>query len=181
MDRSTISDGFPHFPNAVGVGGVSETQTGHLSLDRKQVNRTSGSQSVPYGVSPGQLDTSSANYGGGISCLDSAPTTYYDPHFTYRPTPQSLGYPVSSNQSLPRDQSYDPYGVHRLQRSYSLRARSQPPPDANWQSLLHTPTAQVDAKPQWYPTQSGYPQSAAQVFSSNSDRSSSNILVLFIK
>ncbi|VDP77982.1 unnamed protein product [Echinostoma caproni] len=162
MDRSTISDGFPSFGNQPG----GEQQTGHLSLDRRQLGRTMVSQSVPYsGSSTGHYDPN-ATY-GRFTGLDSMPPPQMEPQFGYRPTPQPIGYPMASNPSIPREQTYDPYGANNIQRSYSLRARSQPPPDAHWQSLRQTPNAQMEMRSQLYPThvtssQTGYPQSAIQ-------------------
>ncbi|KAF8561127.1 hypothetical protein P879_07138 [Paragonimus westermani] len=135
MDRSTISDGFPVI-STVGFNITDSVppRTGYMSLDRRQVNRTSGyaacnGQPSSIGVHAPPIGFSSAYSSGRL-----------DPQsIAYRTPVQPYPYPLTTSSPMNRFGPYDSYGPTNIQRSYSLRARSQPPPDLHMNALRPIP------------------------------------------
>ncbi|KAG5444138.1 Dystrophin, isoforms A/C/F/G/H [Clonorchis sinensis] len=128
MDRSTISDGIPCTPVTALGNEALPAHAGHSSLDRRQLGRLTGGQTyLSYsGPQNGSLDVQPSYYPGA-------------------PYP----YPLSSNPALPRMISHESHLIPNIQRSYSLRARSQPPPDVH--GFRHNFGPNFDPRSPWPP------------------------------
>ncbi|TGZ69732.1 hypothetical protein CRM22_003571 [Opisthorchis felineus] len=128
MDRSTISDGIPCTPVTTLGNEALPARAGHSSLDRRQLGRLTGGQ--PYlsynGPQNGSLDVQPSYYPGA-----------------------AYPYPLSSNPALPRMISHESHLIPNIQRSYSLRARSQPPPDVH--AFRHNFGPNFDPRSPWPP------------------------------
>lgn len=133
MDRSTISDGLPSFPATSGTDIAlhpvcsQQPQTGHLSLDRRQLGgRGSFGQ---YGLGEGGRFSS-----GRHADFQRQPGRYTNPELSHHGTPSVFVRSNAPAYAVPNEFSgpmgFDPYNTSNIQRSYSLRARSQPPSDA---------------------------------------------------
>ncbi|KAH8866949.1 Dystrophin, isoforms A/C/F/G/H [Schistosoma japonicum] len=118
MERSTISDSIPN--NALSMD-VEQTQpyiSGHLSLDRRQMDRGIGFSSTGFGnpALRGSFSGWTPRALNGTSRVDN----HYGPtgHFGQ----------ISYQNPIRQDINPDMY-THHIQRTFSLRARSQPPPE----------------------------------------------------
>ncbi|CAH8459653.1 unnamed protein product [Dicrocoelium dendriticum] len=153
MNRSTISDGAPNGTPLMGLHDPILQYTGHLSLDRRQFGRGPGHTSLfaPNGYHPADgLDP--AQHYSRQSGLDMAYAPRHNQQLSnYHIFGQPVPFPLASNPTLPRVSPHDSLGSASIQRSYSLRARSQPPPDVQLNSVRLTPNAQVDPRFQGYP------------------------------
>lgn len=152
MNLSTISDGVPNGTPLIGPHDPIPQYTGHLSLDRRQFAKVSGHNSLlsPNGYHHADPLDPVQHY-SRQSGLDATYALHQNQQISsYHAFGQPPLFPLASNPTLPRVSLHDSLGSMGVQRSYSLRARSQPPPDVQPNPVRLTPNAQIDPRFQGY-------------------------------
>ncbi|CAL8105397.1 unnamed protein product [Calicophoron daubneyi] len=152
MDRSTISDGLPVTAPLVNEHPL-QPFTGHLSLDRRQLGRSPGHGILPYnGYVNGSAFEGGIDQYGRYSAYEQQQQIpmRMDAQLGYRPAGK-LNFPMASNPSLLRETTPFEAYAPGIQRSYSLRARSQPPSESHLQTLRQGIIAPPqDQRSLWY-------------------------------
>ncbi|CAH8870581.1 unnamed protein product [Trichobilharzia szidati] len=131
MERSTISDGVSSNVPGMEPEPIQPFISGHLSLDRRQADRGIGLPQIGTGnpALRGSFSGWTARALNNASRMDNQ----------YGPTSYLHQGPYQT--SLYPDGNTDVYNTRHIQRTFSLRARSQPPPEiqeAMWRPVGST-------------------------------------------
>lgn len=123
MERSTISDGVPFGMPDQTIEMSKPIVPGHLSLDRRQLNRgypQMGNYLIDsnfHGPYPNW--TGRSGHHNELNRLDESQHYY----------PSQNSNQIMRQNSINADQNHFPFYPRQIQRTSSLRARSQPPPE----------------------------------------------------